>query len=46
MLAFYTGYSGVQLPLYVVATLLGHITYGFGLGSVLDYLGDRGEPLV
>jgi len=46
VLAFYTGYSGVQLPLYVVATLLGHVAYGFGLGSVLDYLGDREEPLV
>lgn len=44
--AFYTGYSGIQLPLYVVASLIGHVAYGFGLGSVLDYLGEREQPLV
>ncbi|WP_254837615.1 DUF6789 family protein [Natronomonas marina] len=46
VLAFYTGYSGIQLPLYAAATLVGHVAYGFGLGSVLDYLGEREGPLV
>ena len=46
VLAFYTGYSGIQLPLYVVASLVAHVAYGFGLGSVLDYLGEREQPLV
>jgi hypothetical protein len=44
--AFYAGYDGIQLPLYVVASLVAHVAYGFGLGSVLDYLGDREQPLV
>ena len=46
VLAFYTGYSGIQLPLYVVASFVAHVAYGFGLGSVLDYLGEREQPLV
>jgi hypothetical protein len=46
VLAFYTGYSGFELAVYVVITLVGHLAYGFCLGAVFDYLGGREEPLV
>lgn len=46
VLAFYTGYAGFALAVYVVATLLGHLAYGFCLGAVFDYLSEREEPLV
>lgn len=46
VLAFYTGYSGLQLAVYAVFTLLGHLAYGFCLGAVLDYFGNREEPIV
>lgn len=46
VLAFYTGYTGFELGVYVTATLVGHLAYGFCLGAVFDYLGGREEPLV
>jgi len=46
VLAFYAGYGGPQLAVYVVATLVGHLVYGFCLGAVLDYFGNRQEPIV
>ena len=45
-LAFYGGYTGLGLVVYVLTTLLGHLGYGFALGSVFDYLGGRSETLV
>jgi hypothetical protein len=46
VLAFYTGYTGFALGVYLVATLLGHLGYGFALGAIFDYLGSREETLV
>lgn len=46
VLAFYVDYTGTALAIYVVSTLFAHAVYGFGLGSVLDYLGGREEPIV
>jgi hypothetical protein len=46
VLAFYTGYTGFELAVYVLVTFLGHLAYGFCLGAVFDYLGGREEPLV
>lgn len=46
VLAFYTGYTGRALAVYVVFTLLAHLAYGFCLGAVIDYLGGREEPIV
>ena len=46
VLAFYTGYAGTALAVYVAATFAGHLAYGFCLGAVFDYLGGREEPLV
>ncbi len=46
VLAFYTGYGGFELAVYVTVTLFGHLAYGFCLGAVFDYLGGREEPLV
>ena len=46
VLAFYVGYTGFELAVYVVFTLLGHLAYGFCLGAVLDYFGNREEPIV
>jgi hypothetical protein len=46
VLAFYAGYSGFALGVYLVATLLGHVGYGFALGAIFDYLGGREETLV
>jgi hypothetical protein len=46
VLAFYTGYAGAALAVYVAATFAGHLAYGFCLGAVFDYLGGREEPLV
>lgn len=45
-LAFYDGYAGLSLSVYVLATLLGHLGYGFVLGRVFDYLGGRESTLV
>jgi len=44
--AFYEGYTGLALILYVVLTLGAHFSYGFTLGAVFDYLGNRPETLV
>ena len=46
VLAFYDGYVGIALVLYVVLTFIAHLSYGFTLGAVFDYLGDRPESLV
>jgi hypothetical protein len=46
VLAFYTGYAGAELLVYVVATLIAHLVYGFCLGAVLEYFGNRSEPIV
>jgi hypothetical protein len=44
--AFYDGYTGLTMVLYLVLTLGAHFAYGFSLGAVFDYLGDRPETLV
>jgi hypothetical protein len=44
VLAFYE--PGVSLGIYLVTTLVAHWVYGFGLGAVFDYLGNRPETLV
>ena len=44
--AFYEGYTGLTLVLYLLLTLGAHFSYGFTLGAVFDYLGDRPETLV
>ncbi|WP_238392178.1 DUF6789 family protein [Halorussus amylolyticus] len=44
--AFYEGYTGLALVLYLVLTLGAHFSYGFTLGAVFDYLGDRPDTLV
>ncbi|MFB6205860.1 MAG: DUF6789 family protein [Haloglomus sp.] len=46
VLAFNVGYSGVSLALYVLVTFIAHLVYGFAMGSVFDYLGDRPDTLV
>ncbi|WP_129113436.1 DUF6789 family protein [Halegenticoccus tardaugens] len=46
VMAFYTGQSGIAFVLYLFLTLLGHVAYGFSLGSVFDYLSERPETLV
>lgn len=46
VIAFYGGYTGTGLYVYLATTLVGHWVYGFGLGSVFDYLGNRPETLV
>ncbi|NHN61350.1 MULTISPECIES: DUF6789 family protein [Halorussus] len=44
--AFYVDYTGLTMALYLVLTLGAHFSYGFTLGAVFDYLGDRPETLV
>ncbi|MFC4451519.1 DUF6789 family protein [Halorussus aquaticus] len=44
--AFYEGYTGLAMLLYLVLTLGAHFSYGFTLGAVFDYLGNRPETLV
>lgn len=44
--AFYAGYTGFTLVLYLFFTLGAHFAYGFSLGAVFDYLGNRPETLV
>jgi hypothetical protein len=46
VLAFNAGYAGTALVLYAVVSLVAHLVYGFAMGSVFDYLGDRPETLV
>ncbi|MFC7045091.1 DUF6789 family protein [Halobacteriaceae archaeon GCM10025711] len=45
-IAYYDGYTGTSLVLYLLLTLLGHFAYGFALGAVFDYLSERPETLV
>ncbi|WP_135829322.1 DUF6789 family protein [Halorussus halobius] len=44
--AFYEGYAGLAMVVYLGLTLGAHFAYGFSLGAVFDYLGDRPETLV
>jgi hypothetical protein len=44
--AFYTGHSGAQFALYVVFTLLAHVSYGIGLGAVFNYFMTRPDSIV
>lgn len=44
--AFYEGYTGLAMVLYFGLTLGAHFAYGFSLGAVFDYLGDRPDTLV
>jgi hypothetical protein len=46
VLAFNAGYSGTGLVLYIIVSLVAHLVYGFSMGSVFDYLGDRPDTLV
>ncbi|WP_101298300.1 DUF6789 family protein [Halegenticoccus soli] len=46
VMAFYSDQTGIALVLYLLLTLLGHVAYGFSLGSVFDYLANRPETLV
>ncbi len=46
VIAFYEGYTGTALYVYLVCTLVAHWVYGFGLGAVFDYLGNRPDTLV
>lgn len=39
--AFYTGYGGTTLALYLAGTLVAHWAYGTGLGVVFNYLTTR-----
>lgn len=45
-LAFYEGYTGTALALYLVLTLVAHWAYGLGLGLVFEYLSTRPDTLV
>lgn len=44
--AFYVGYGGLTLVLYLVLTLIAHFSYGFTLGAVFDYFTDRPDTLI
>lgn len=44
--SFYGGQSGLALALYLVITLFAHVFYGFSLGSVFDYFGNRPDTIV
>jgi hypothetical protein len=44
--AFHADQSGLLLGVYLLVTLVGHIIYGFALGSVYDYLSSRPSTLV
>jgi hypothetical protein len=46
VLGFYTGYSGLTLGIYLVATFVAHLVYGFGVGAVFEYLATRPDSLV
>lgn len=45
-LAFYDGFTGVTLALYLVLTLVAHWVYGASLGFVFRYFATRSETLV
>jgi len=44
--SFYEGYTGIELAGYLGFTLLAHWAYGFGLGTVFEYLTNRPDSLV
>ncbi len=46
VLAFYDGFTGTTLLLYLIATLVAHWVYGAALGFVFEYLSTRPETLV
>ena len=46
VLAFYTGQSGLDLVLYAVFTLIAHVVYGIGLGTVFNYFATRPDSIV
>ena len=47
VLAYYPGYSGISLVLYVVLTLLGHLGYGYVTGWLMDVLfAVEGQPVL
>ncbi|MFB6297186.1 MAG: DUF6789 family protein [Salinirussus sp.] len=46
VLAFYDGYTGVGLVLYVLLTLVAHWVYGASLGLVFEYFSNRPDTLV
>lgn len=46
VIAYYGGYQGTALALYVVLTLIAHWAYGFGLGLVFQYFTTRPDTLV
>ncbi len=46
VLAFYEGFTGTALVLYLVLTLVAHWVYGVSLGFVFEYLSTRPETLV
>ena len=45
-LAFWDGFLGLTLVLYLVLTLLAHWVYGASLGLVFEYLSERPDTLV
>jgi hypothetical protein len=47
VLAYYAGYGGVALAVYVVATFLGHLGYGYVTGWMMDRLfAEEGRPVL
>jgi hypothetical protein len=46
VLAFYTDFAGLALVGYIFFTLVAHWVYGFGLGSVFEYLSTRPDTVV
>lgn len=46
VLAYYPGYSGLSFALYVVATFVSHLGYGYVTGYLLDRLFGEGRPVV
>jgi hypothetical protein len=47
VLAYYPGYSGVSLAVYVTASLVGHLGYGYVTGHLMDRLfAGRGRPVI
>lgn len=46
VMAFWAGFTGFSLVLYLVLTLVAHWVYGLSLGLVFDYLSERPDTLV
>lgn len=44
--AFFRGFTGTTLVVYLVLTLVAHWVYGFSLGRVFEYLATRPDSLV